>query len=264
MRTKIVFVLNIIVIAATAAIIVWQLAFAEEKDVKLIVKAATLFIIYTLGIIGVKRKKSVFDYKIYEERYDYIIKNAFCHDKVNYMRLMNVITLYNEDKFDKAILRLDKLEEASAEVDDFSAVLYFRALCKDESGNKLGAAADYEELLTRDYTHSHAWSNLGLIYAEVGRTDDAFRAYHEAVGHNPSNHFAHCNLGNLYLEQGDYQSALQHALEALKSDPKLLPSISLAAFSYGKLGDNDNAEKYCELYGRYGGDASQLRKVMLR
>lgn len=262
MRTKIVFALNIIVIVGTAALIVWQLFFAEERDIKLIIKAATLFLVYTLAILGVKRKKSPFDYKIYEERYGYIIKTAFSHDRISYMKLMSVITLYNENKFDKAIKALDRLEEKCAESDDFSAVLYFRALCKDESGNKQGAIADYEELLTRDYTHSHAWSNLGLIYTHIDKNDEALRCYREAVHHDPSNQYAHCNLGNLYLQKGDYQSALEHALKSLEAEPKIKQSMSLAAICYGRLGDNENAEKYCKMYGKYGGDVEGLRKVL--
>ncbi|MBQ8177506.1 MAG: tetratricopeptide repeat protein [Oscillospiraceae bacterium] len=262
MRTKIVYVLNILIIIGMAAIIVWQLAFAEERDTRLITRAVTLLVVFLLSVLGIKRKRSPFDYKIYEERYGYIIKTAFSHDKINYMKLMTVITYYNENKFDKAIKMLEKLEEKCAESDDYSAVLYFRALCKDESGNKTGAIADYEDLLTRDYTNSHAWSNLGLIYVSIGKTDEALRCYREAVSHDPSNQYAHCNLGNLYLQKGDYNFALEHALKSLEAEPKIKQSMSLAAICYGRLGDSENAEKYCKMYGKYGGDAKELHKLI--
>ncbi len=262
MRTKIVFALNILIIVGMAVLIVWQLFFAEEINAKILSRAAVLFAVYLLGILGIRRKRSPFDYKIYEERYGYIIKTAFSHDRIHYMKLMSVITLYNENKFDKAIKALDKLEEHCAESDDYSAVLYFRALCKDESGNKAGAIADYEELLTRDYTHSHAWSNLGLIYMKIGKTDDALRAYKEAVSHDPSNQYAHCNLGNLYLQNADYQLALEHALKSIDTEPKIRQAMSLAAVAYKRLGDDENAEKYCKMYGKYGGNVSELRNVL--
>ncbi|MBQ8786085.1 MAG: tetratricopeptide repeat protein [Oscillospiraceae bacterium] len=262
MRTKIVFALNILIIIGMAAIIVWQLFFADEINAKTLSRAVVLFAVYLLGVLGIKRKRSPFDYKIYEERYGYIIKTAFSHDRVRYMKLMSVITLYNENKFDKAIKALDKLEEHCAESDDYSAVLYFRALCKDESGNKAGAIADYEELLTRDYTNSHAWSNLGLIYTHIGKTDEALRCYREAVHHDPSNPYAHCNLGNLYLQKADYQLALEHALKSLETEPKIRQSMSLAAVAYKRLGDDLNAEKYCELYGKYGGNVKELKSVL--
>ena len=262
MRTKIVFALNILIIVSMACLIVWQLFFAEEINAKVLSRAVVLFVVYLLGMLGIKRKRSPFDYKIYEERYGYIIKTAFSHDKMSYMKLMSVITLYNENKLDKAIKALDRLEEKCAESDDFSAVLYFRALCKDENGNKSGAIADYEELLTRDYTHSHAWSNLGLIYTHIGKDDDAMRCYLEAVRHDPSNQYAHCNLGNLYLQKADYQSALEHALKSLEAEPKLRQSMSLAAVCYSRLGDNENAEKYCKMYGKHGGNVKEVQHVL--
>ncbi len=262
MRTKIVFALNILIIVGMAVLIVWQLFFAEEINAKILSRAIVLFAVYLLGVLGVKRKRSPFDYKIYEERYGYIIKTAFSHDKVSYMKLMSVITLYNENKFDKAIKALDKLEEKCAESDDYSAVLYFRALCKDESGNKAGAIADYEELLTRDCTNSHAWSNLGLIYMHIGKTDEALRCYCEAVHYDPSNQYAHCNLGNLYLQKADYQLALEHALKSLEAEPKIRQSMSLAAVCCSRLGDSENAEKYCEMYGKYGGNVKELKSVL--
>ena len=262
MRAKVVFVLNILIIIGMAVLIVWQLFFAEERDVKVLSRAVTLFVVFLLSMLGIKRKRSPFDYKIYEERYGYIIKTAFSHDRISYMKLMSVITYYNENKFDKAIKMLDKLEEKCSESDDFSAVLYFRALCKDESGNKAGAIDDYEELLTRDYTNSHAWSNLGLIYTHIGKNDEALRCYREAVHHDPSNQYAHCNLGNLYLQQADYQSALEHALKLLEAEPKIKQSMSLAAICYSRLGDSENAEKYCKMYGKYGGNISELKNVL--
>lgn len=262
MRTKIVFALNILIIISMAALIVWQLFFAEEKNAKILSKAIVLFVVYLLGVLGIKRKRSPFDYKIYEERYGYVIKTAFSHDRVRYMKLMSAITLYNENKFDKAIKALDKLEEHCSESDDFSAVLYFRALCKDENGNKSGAIADYEELLTRDYTNSHAWSNLGLIYTHIGKNDEALRCYREAVHHDPSNPYAHCNLGNLYLMRADYQLALEHALKSLDAEPKIKQSMGLAAIAYKRLGNDEYAEKYCIMYGKHGGNVKELKGIL--
>lgn len=254
--------MNILIILCMLSIVVYQLFFADETDVRTLSKAATLLVVFLLSVLGIKRKRSPFDYKIYEERYGYIIKTAFSHDKVSYMKLMSVITYYNENKLDKAIKALDKLEEKCADTDDFSAVLYFRALCKDENGNKSGAIADYEELLTRDYTHSHAWSNLGLIYMHIDKTDEALRCYCEAVRHDPSNQYAQCNLGNLYLQRGNYEQALECALKSLEAEPKIRQSMSLAAMCYSRLGDSVNAEKYCKMYGKYGGDANGLRKLI--
>ncbi|MBQ7980805.1 MAG: tetratricopeptide repeat protein [Oscillospiraceae bacterium] len=262
MKLKILFALNILIIVGMAVIIVYQLFIAEATDYKLLAKAGTLFIVYLLGVLGIKRKRSPLDFTVYQSVYGFIIKKAFSRDRVSYMGLMKAITLYNESKFDKAIKKLDKLEEKCTETDDFSAVLYFRALCKDESGNKQGAIADYEELLTRDYTHSHAWSNLGLLYEHTENADKAHDAYEQAVYHDSKNHIAQHNLGNSYLKKAEFSRALDCAVKALEVNPKFAPAMSLAAVSCKFLGDNESAEKYCKMYGKHGCDAARLRKVL--
>ncbi len=262
MRTKIVFALNILIIISMSATLIYQFFFAEEKDWKIISKAGTLLIVYGLGVLGVHRKRSPLDFTLYKEQYGFVLGNAFANDKSAYMGLMSAITLYNRDKYHKAIKKLNKLEERCSEADDFTAVLYFRALCNDESGNPKGAIADYEDLLVRNYTHSHAWSNLGLLYMNEGRFDDAFRAYSEAVSHNPQNYFAHTNLGHLHLHKGNAESALECAERAIEVSPKFHQAMSLAAVACKILGDMEGVERYSVMYSANGGKKSELKKTL--
>lgn len=114
---------------SAAAAIAYEVFFAEEMNMQMVVKASTVLLTYLLAMFGVIRKKSVFDYKICEDTYKDIIRNAFEHDKRNYHKLMKAISLYNDDKYTAAIKVLDKLKPMCANYQDYSAVLMFKALC---------------------------------------------------------------------------------------------------------------------------------------
>lgn len=262
MKTKLFFVLNILIIGFTGAVVIYQLFIAEEKDVKLLSKAAGLLVVYLLGVTGIWKKRSPLDYMVYEEQYGDIIGGAFKNDKYSYRQLMNAITWFNRNKPEKAISILDKLYKNCLYTDDFSAVLLFKALCLEDKNRSEEAAECYKEILERDKSNSIVWSNLGLIYQEEGRINDAINAYTTAVECNPENAAAQCNLGSYYVRQGDPQAALPYILKAIELNPKMHQAISGAAVAYKMLGDNENAEKYCRMYGANGRNAAELRETL--
>lgn len=264
MKTKIFFVLNILIIAGSAGVLVWQIFFAQERDMKLIAKATVLLIVYLLAVLGIRRKRSPLDYMVYEEQYKPFLGEAFRTDRGSYRRLMTALTQYNQNKPDKAIEILDKLYSSCAGVDDYSAVLFFKALCLEEKKQFQEAAACYEELLTYNTSHATAWSNLGIIYQNQGKGDDAFRAFRNAVTHDPDNAYAHNNIASCYVKNGEAEAALESALRAIQLYSKLYQAMGAASIAYKMLGDEENAEKYCRMYGSNGGNAAQLREVLAR
>lgn len=262
MKTKFFFILNIAILIIMPIVIIYQLFIAETPDVKLIVEAGVLFVVYLLGVLGIKRKRSPLDFMIYQEKYGHILGDAFKSDKTSYHKLMKAITLYNENKYDKAITLLDELYVVCAEADDFMAVLSFKALCLEELHRENDAIAAYEELLTHNASCSLAWSNLGLLYRNEGRFDDAMNAYLRAVDCDPENSYAYNNLGNICILKGEYQLSLEYARRALELNPKLAPSMSNAALACKVLGDIEGAREYCERYRKAGGDYKALEKII--
>ncbi len=259
MKTKFFFILNILIIGFTGGVVIYQLFIAEEKDIKLLSKAAGLLVVYLLGVTGIWKKRSPLDYMVYEEQYRDIIGNAFKDDKYSYRQLMNAITWFNRNKPDKAVSILDKLYKNCLYTDDYSAVLIFKALCLEEKNKPREAAECYNEILERDKNNSLAWSNLGLIYQEEGRIKDALNAYTISVESNPENAAAQCNLGSYYVRLGEPQTALPYILKAIELNPKMYQAIGGAAVAYKMLGDEENTEKYCRMYGANGGNAAELR-----
>ncbi|MBO5227331.1 MAG: tetratricopeptide repeat protein [Ruminococcus sp.] len=264
MKTKIFFVLNIVIIAAAAGILVWQLFFAEERDMRLVSKAAVLLAVYLLAVLGIRRKRSPLDYMVYEEQYKEFLGSAFRNDRSSYRRLMSAITRYNENKYDKAIEILDKLYTSCAEPDDYSAVLFFKALCLDEQSKSAEAAECYEELLTYKRDHGIAWSNLGAVYQSLGKNEKALYALENSLSCKPDNAYAYNNIASIYIRTGETELALKNSLEAIRLNSKLYQAMGTAAMAYKMLGDNAGAEKYCNMYGANGGNSAKLKETLGR
>lgn len=261
MKKVIIWILNILVMGSAAAVIAYEVFFAEEMDVKIVVKAATVLLTYILALFGVIRKRSVFDYKIYEDKYKDIIRNAFESDKRSYHRLMKAISLYNDDKYTDAIKVLDMLKPMCINYQDYSAVLMFKALCHTDAKQSHNAVATYEELLKMDHSNSMAWSNLGLEYTHINRTDLAENAYKKAIAYDKNNAFAYNNMAIFHVNNGEPEEGLECAMEALRINNKMYQALSAAAMCHAHLGNKEEAYKYCKMYGTNGGNGKNAKKL---
>lgn len=79
-------------------------------------------------------------------------------------------------------------------------------------------AARYCQKLTEVAPSYEAWFNLGVAWEEVGRREDASRAYSTAVKFRPDCEEALVNLGVLYYESGDIPAAQKAFERALNND----------------------------------------------
>ncbi len=242
----------------------YSLFFTEEKDIKLISKLVGLFITYVIYLLRSRKHDKVYEQvvSIFEEKYKDIISGTFSKDKRSYKKLRQAIVFYNTDEFQKAHKLLDKLLKKCKSKQDYSAVYMFHALCFVDEAKMDDAIVAYEKLLQYDSTNSRAWSNLGLRYMEKGRMAEAKVAYGNALMYNPDNPYAYNNLGTCYLRMGEPKQALDYALKAIGLDATLYQAMGLAAMAYQSLGDTENAEKYCNMYGANGGDARDLRETL--
>lgn len=255
-----------LIFVGIAVFLCYSLFFTEEKDIKLISKLAGLFVTYMVYLLR-SRKQDNANIKVvraYEEQYKDIIGETFPKDKRSYKNLLQAIVYYNTDEFEKAHKVLAKLLKKCKSKQDYSAVYMFQALCFEDGHKMDDAILTYEKLLQHDYSDSRAWSNLGLRYMEKGRMAEAKNAYSNAIMYNPENPYAYNNMSSCYVRSGEPEQALEYALKALHLDATMYQAMSAASMAYKMLGDEENAEKYCKMYGANGGDAKELRELLKR
>jgi tetratricopeptide (TPR) repeat protein len=93
---------------------------------------------------------------------------------------------------------------------------------------------------------SAAWVNLGGTLYQIGATDDAAAALHEALRLNPNNAAANNNLGNVLSSKGDYDGAIAAYEKAAGVGPEYCdPHVNFAKVLTRK-GDFDRAVVECE------------------
>lgn len=243
MRHRLLLILNICAILTALTFFILHLTGIVEMETKTLIKVGIIFVTYFLGVYNyfIKSGASAPKTSQYAELYKHIIRYAFANDKTGHRKLMQGITYYNDNKYDKAIHHLTKLENRCVSYRDTSAVLFFIAKCHKEKGELSKAIETYERLLKVDASCSSAWSNLGLIHHEAGRGSEAKYALNQALLYNPENPYAYCNLANVLYKNGEFEEAKNLGLKAFQLNNQLPAVASITALCYASLGDAENA-----------------------
>ena len=262
MWSKIYKVLFAVGLLYVSAILIYALFISPEKDTRLISRASVVFITYLWYIV--KRQSPPKNLKVYETQYQDIVGGAFEEDKRSYKQLLQVARYYNQNRYKKAYRLIDKLLEKCVRTRDYTAVYMFQALCLEDENKLEESIQSYIRLLQYDMSNSRAWSNLGLRYMKQGKTGEAHDAYANAILYDAENAYAYNNMASYYVRTGEPEQALTYALKALELDGKVYQAMSAAAVAYKMLGDEENMEKYCKMYGVNGGNAKELRATLAK
>ena len=112
------------------------------------------------------------------------------------------------DRFDNPLL------------DAHDAIAYFnRAATRYDLGDRLGAIADYTEVIRIHPQDDVAYNNRGLAHYDQNDRHGAITDFEQAVQHNPENFIAYCNRGFVRSEQGDKLGAIEDYTYALQINP---------------------------------------------
>ncbi len=115
------------------------------------------------------------------------------------------------------------------------ALAYGRADKWDASRAQLESALE----ISPDF--ADAWVELGNIELNMGRVEQAQRAYERAVEYQPWLAGAHYNLGNIILGRGDAAGALQRYERALELNPNFAMAHNNGGQAREALGDVEGA-----------------------
>lgn len=222
-----------------------------------------LFLVRHVIVYSTGDKKT---YAIYESKYSEIIGNAFVSpdNKKERKQLLTAIDLYNQNKFNKAIEKLNELFPKCELSSEKYAVLMFTGLCYTDMGANEMAIKTYEKLLSYDMSKSDAWSNLGYVYKRLGNFEKQLECYTQAISFDKNNPYAYNNLAQAYFTQGMYKEAIPHAEKALEIKANMHQSASCLAMCYCALGDDERCEEYAKIAISNGTNEGALRELISR
>ncbi len=109
-----------------------------------------------------------------------------------------------------------------------------------------GAVRLYEEAAATG-SQPNVWDGLGLLYSQMGRKDDAFRAFRKAMEQDPESLLPYAHLGTIYLEEGKYKEVLVVAKRALAIDPKWMTAYAFLGEAQTNAGDLEAAQRSAEM-----------------
>jgi tetratricopeptide (TPR) repeat protein len=79
--------------------------------------------------------------------------------------------------------------------------------------------AEFRRAVEMDEDYSKAYVNLGIVYDQTGKRQNARSAYGQAIRVNPDDVLAYCHLGYNYYSSGDHARAMEYYTKALEIDP---------------------------------------------
>jgi tetratricopeptide (TPR) repeat protein len=127
-----------------------------------------------------------------------------------------------------------------------------RGLAYYAKGDKQGAAADYQRAINLNMGNWEVFNNLGVVYGEQNRLDEAMQYFELAVKRDFRFPDAYKNMGNLYFVRGDCDAAIEKYFEALKYATEADNALQLEIYDhlsscYQEKGDPANQQKYAAL-----------------
>ncbi len=118
---------------------------------------------------------------------------------------------------------------------------YNRAVTRYELGDKLGAIADYGEVVRIDPTHAIAYNNRALVHEELGNKKGAIFDLNRALLLNPHSCVTYCNRGVIRSEQGDKVGAIEDFTYAIQMERDCTIAYRQRGLTRLKLGNKMGA-----------------------
>jgi tetratricopeptide (TPR) repeat protein len=116
---------------------------------------------------------------------------------------------------------------------------FARAHALQQAGDYAGAAQAYEAFLATYPDNVEARSNLGVVLARLGRTEDAIQAYRAALQRSPSQQAIRLNLGLALYKAARYNDAAAEFRGVVSAQPLNLQARYLEADCHLRLGNHD-------------------------
>lgn len=131
------------------------------------------------------------------------------------------------------------------ELDSADGWFYHNLALVYESLNQYELAVNgYQQALERhrlDHDRAVSWHNLGNIYHQWGRYQEAVAALRQAIKLDPTSPLPWNSLGAVYKELGKPEQAVHAYRRAIEIDPTYAPPYNNLGFFYEQLGEYEQA-----------------------
>ena len=255
------YVLCILLIVACLGLVGYQYYVQGQLETQQITKAVLIIAGAILSLLRKPQPKVANKKATYAKAYSEYIQNAFQDSPKLERQFYDAIHLYNLDKPDKALKKLESLRKECQRTNDLRAVTVFTALCLDDMQVYDKAITQYQAALSMRNSSSLR-SNLGLCYQRLGDFQEAEQCYEQAMQLDPKNAYAINNLSALYFRLGNYDEALDIAVEAIEVSPKMRQALTTAAICCGILGYDEEYQHYYRQAVTNGADGNRIKQVI--
>jgi len=122
------------------------------------------------------------------------------------------------------------------------------------------ACGGFQKAIALNPEYAEAHNNLGNVFMELGRIDDALDSYRKSLAINPDYVMALSNLGNAFQKLGRLDDAIASCQKALAIDPNFADAHDYLGLTLLKKGEHKaGLEHQRKSYGvvefRYGSDS---------
>jgi glutathione synthase/RimK-type ligase-like ATP-grasp enzyme len=142
--------------------------------------------------------------------------------------------------------QLDAIDELIREQPDEIALRFGRACCLEDLGRIDEALRAYVDVLDRQPTHFGGLTNLGSLLFERGHTAQARPYLTAAAALFPADPVAQVNLGHVHAAAGDIAAAVAGYTAALRVQPDFLHAHLGLAAAYERSGEAARAQHHLD------------------
>jgi protein O-GlcNAc transferase len=167
----------------------------------------------------------------------------------------------NNKKAQQGFASLGGGQRSAAEQDPLQAVID-QLMSLYKQGQLEAVVAQAQDFTVQFPKAIALWNMLGASAAQIGKLDQAVKAFEQIISLNPNQANAHFNMGNALKDQGKLEEAIEAYSNALTIKPDYeaaLNNVVVALKTKGKTGEK-RLKKVLEAYNKAGRGVSSLQQ----
>ena len=144
----------------------------------------------------------------------------------------------------------------NSEVNNNIGIMY------NDAGRKEEAIIRFEKAIKSNPKYAEAYNNLGNVYKDTGRGEEAVRMFEKAIEIDPFYPEAHANLGVTYFTMDKKEKAISLLKKSIELNPGLVEGYNNLAAVYFYQQEYESAIKYYDKSKELGFQNPALSKLL--